>query len=164
MPFVRVPVYYVGSETVARVLTTPEVIALRAEGKRVVAGQEIRYPLPTLADLAETIYDTWATHWFEADDATTRGELPAFEGDGFSDDAPDTCVDIRLQTFGSDRSAFDYRYCWTFTTGDSSYDQAHGDFCASSSFDATEKPTKKAARAVARELLAEIRDNIGGAE
>ena len=71
-------------------------------------------------------------------------------------DDDDTCLDIRLVAGWKDSSNEDN---WTVNVGSNDYDQWHG-HCESSCFDMTVKPTKKAAHAIARELLGGVRSSI----
>lgn len=107
-----------------------------------------RFSLPTIADVARMVYVDWCSHVIFGDysrhvDPDTR-------------DDSDEYVDVRLWATSSERCG-SIAMQWGFETGSSDYDQIHGCICASTSLDLTVDPTRKAAKAIARELCAELR-------
>lgn len=103
--------------------------------------REVRHVVPTIAEVAGIIYDSWKWDHHTAAADKGRGDI---DGD---------CTDVRLVVGSRNSSWFGH---WTVNIGISDYDQWHG-LCAASSYDATERPTKKVCRNIARELIDEMR-------
>ena len=101
--------------------------------------REARHVIPTIAEVAGIIYDSWK--W---DHHTAETDV---DGD---------CTDVRLVVGYRNSSWFGN---WTVNIGLSDYDQWHG-LCAASSYDATTRPTKKVSREIARELVKEMRELV----
>ena len=103
-----------------------------------------RHVVPSIKEVASIIRDTWKwEHW------TAKADKDAGVIDG-------DCTDVRLVVGRRDSSWFGH---WTVNTGLSDYDQWHG-LCGASCYDATERPTMKAAREIARDLIAQVREQI----
>ena len=115
------------------------------------------FRLPTVATVAEAIHDHWTSmaaeayehRWSEADDDDERSNGPDRDAEN------DTTCDVRLWATSSDRSGNPSSYGVEF--GDASYDQTHGDLCASDCIELADEPDHKLCEAIAREMLANLR-------
>lgn len=94
-----------------------------------------RHAIPTIFQVAGIIIDTWKWEHHTAD-------------------VDSEAHDVRLVVGRRGTSWFGH---WNVVTGSSDYDQWHG-LCGASSYDVTKRPTMKAATDIARELVAQIRE------
>jgi hypothetical protein len=104
-----------------------------------------RFPLPSIEQLTNHVLAAWRFDYKEQE----RHQRVI--------DEEEQWCDVRLAS--AERRSW-YNASWWLNFGSADFDSRHGDVCGATSYKWTDRPSRKAAREIALDLLAQCRDQI----